>query len=103
MDRQIESLDARILKLKSTLSRLEKKRAQLEIERSERLCVDFWQAKLKRVIVRKDWTYEKVGLEIGVSKQTISKWANMVARMPFYRAREISKLIDYPINLDDDF
>jgi transcriptional regulator with XRE-family HTH domain len=56
-----------------------------------------WQIRLKNVIELRCKTYSEIGNEIGVSKQTISKWANMQKSISELRAKQLSIFLNYDL------
>jgi DNA-binding XRE family transcriptional regulator len=95
MYHDITKIDAEIARLKQMRKELilsNKRIKELETKKRQQ-----WQGRLKNVIELKGVTYSEIGNEIGVSKQTISKWANMQKSIPKNRMKQLSIFLDYCI------
>jgi DNA-binding XRE family transcriptional regulator len=95
MYHDISKIDAEISRLKQMRKELilsNKRIKELETEKRQQ-----WQRRLKKVIELRGVTYSEIGNEIGVSKQTISKWSNMQKSIPEKRMKQLSIFLNYCI------
>lgn len=91
-------------KIDAEIHRLKKKRKELilsnkNIKKLEQKKRQQWQSGLKNIIEVRGKSYTEIGNEIGVSKQTISKWANMNKSIPEIRMKQLSIFLNYPSSL----
>jgi len=95
MHHDISTIDAEIIRLKQLRKELILSNKQIkELETKKR---QQWQIRLKNVIEFRGKTYSEIGDKIGVSKQTISKWANMQKSIPELRAKQLSIFLNYDL------
>jgi|GEM_PF-4596315 len=95
MYHDIRKIDAEIVRLKHIRKELILSNKVIkELERKKR---HQWQTQLKNVIELRCRTYTEVGNEIGVTKQTISKWANMQKSIPELRIKQLSIFLNYDL------
>jgi len=95
MYHDISKIDAEIIRLKQVRKELiEANKRIKELEGKKR---QQWQMRLKKVIELRGKTYTEIGNEIGVSKQTISKWVNMQKSIPELRAKKLSIFLNYDL------
>jgi DNA-binding XRE family transcriptional regulator len=95
MYHDITKIDAEIARLKQMRKEFilsNKRIKELEMEKRQQ-----WQRRLKKVIELRGVTYSEIGNEIGVSKQTISKWTNMQKLIPENRMKQLSIFLNYCI------
>lgn len=95
MYHDISKIDAEIVRLKQMRKELilsNKRIKELETKKRQQ-----WQSRLKNVIELRCKTYSEIGNEIGVSKQTISKWVNMKKSIPELRAKQLSIFLNYDL------
>ena len=95
MYHDISKIDVEIVRLKQMRKELilsNKTIKELELKKRQK-----WQKGLKNIIGLRCKTYTERGIEIGVSRQTISKWANMQKSIPDLRAKQLSIFLNYDL------
>jgi DNA-binding XRE family transcriptional regulator len=96
-DFSIEDVDKEILRLKNLKNEIKKNEKNIKKLRKDIL--RSWQERLKQTRELRGLTLGDISDEIGVSKQSISRWENMNKPISFERAEQISKVLNYDLNL----
>lgn len=87
-------------KFKSINEAVEKERLlELNKKKSDKYNLLNWQKGIKSHRKETIHSLSSIAHAIGVTKQTVSKWENGISKIPLNRAKSLSTLINYPLDI----